>query len=192
MGFRPPDSGSSFHSVPSFPLTRTTCLVAHVAPRDLKVEVGKALVVEAGTKLLFAKDAALNIQGTLRINGSKDAQVELAGKATGAGFWQGVRINRSNSTRIDYARISGAKNGIYMHASKPSIENTILANNVVGLFVGEYGSASEPIVKNSLITQNHEDGVVLRASSAVFEQSRETGDGEFVANTTPLLLFLSA
>ena len=26
-----------------------------------------------------------------------------------------------------------------MHASKPSIVNTILANNIVGLYAGEYG-----------------------------------------------------
>jgi hypothetical protein len=49
--------------------------------------------------LLFAKDAALSIQGTLLINGRKDAPVELTGKATGEGFWQGVRINRSDATQ---------------------------------------------------------------------------------------------
>ena len=102
------------------------------------------LIIEAGAKLLFAKDAALSIQGTLLINGSKDAPVELTGKATGEGFWQGVRINRSDATRIDYARISGAKNGIYIHASKPSIDNTILVNNIVGLYVGKSGGVSEP------------------------------------------------
>ena len=64
-----------------------------------------------------------------------------------------------------------------MHASKPSIDNTILANNIVGLFAGEYGSGSEPTLKNCLITQNREDGVVLRSSSAVFEHCTISRNG---------------
>jgi Right handed beta helix region len=135
------------------------------------------LIIEAGTKLLFVKDAALNIRGTLLIKGNEKAPVELTGKATGVGSWQGVRINRSNSTQIGYAPISGAKNGIYMHASKPSIDNTILVNNMVGLYVGEYGGGSEPVLKNCLITQNREDGVVLRVSSAAFERCTISRNG---------------
>jgi hypothetical protein len=70
------------------------------------------LIIEAGTKLLFAKDAALNIRGTLLIKGTKDSPVVLAGKATGGPTWQGLRINKSPSTQIDHARITGAQNGI--------------------------------------------------------------------------------
>ena len=54
------------------------------------VPPGCQLIIEAGTKLLFTKDAALHIRGTLSIKGSKEAPVVLAGKATGAGYWQGV------------------------------------------------------------------------------------------------------
>ena len=42
------------------------------------------LIIEAETKLLFAKDAALNVRGTLLINGSESAPVELTGKASGS------------------------------------------------------------------------------------------------------------
>ena len=173
-------------------MTLVTGTSPYLVKGTYDVPPGCQLIIEAGTKLLFTKDAALHIRGTLSIKGSKEAPVVLAGKATGAGYWQGVRINRSDSTRIDYARISGAQKGIFMNASKPSIENTVLANNVVGLFVGEYGSGSEPTLKNCLITQNREDGVVLRASSAAFERCTISRNGgwESVANTIPLPLSL--
>ena len=92
------------------------------------------LIVEAGTKVLFAKDAGLNIRGKLLINGNESNPVELTGKATGAGTWRGVRIDRSDATRIEHARITGAKHGLYVHACKPSINSTILASNIVGLY----------------------------------------------------------
>jgi hypothetical protein len=62
------------------------------------VPPGCQLIIEAGTKLLFTKDAALHIRGTLSIKGSKEAPVELAGKATGGGLLAGhsdqqVRLN---------------------------------------------------------------------------------------------------
>jgi hypothetical protein len=57
------------------------------------------LIIEAGTKLLFAKDAAVNVRGTLLIKGSESAPVELTGKATGGPTWQGLRINKSPSTQ---------------------------------------------------------------------------------------------
>ena len=64
---------------------------------------------------------------------SKDAPVEIAENATDARFWQGVRINKSDSTQINYARISNLKNEKYIHASKPSIDKNVLSNNIVGL-----------------------------------------------------------
>jgi hypothetical protein len=43
--------------------------------------------------------------------------------------------------------------------------------------VGEYGGGSEPVLKNCLITQNRDDGVVLRASSAAFERCTISRNG---------------
>jgi hypothetical protein len=149
----------------------------YVVTGTYEVPAESELIIEAGTKLSFAKDAALNIRGTLLIKGTKDSPVELSGKATGAGTWQGVRINRSPSTQIDYARITGAKNGICVYSCKPLIENTILTGNIVGLYAGEYGGGSQPTLKNCLITQNREDGVVLMASSAALERCTISRNG---------------
>ena len=129
------------------------------------------LIIEAGTKLLFAKDAALNVRGTLLIKGSESAPVELTGKATGGPTWQGLRINKSPSTQIDYARISGAKNGIYVYSSKIVVNDTVLASNIVGLYSG---GDSKSTFTNCLITQNREDGVHLQGPSAVVAFNRCT------------------
>lgn len=46
--------------------------------------------------------------------------------------------------------IRGAQNGIYVHSSKPVIENSVPTGHVVGIYAGEYGSSSHPSLRNCL------------------------------------------
>ena len=64
-----------------------------------------------------------------------------------------------------------------MHSSKPVIENSILTANIVGIYAGEYGSESRPTLKNCLITQNREDGIVLIGSSAMIDHCTISRNG---------------
>ena len=91
-----------------------------------EVPAGSELTIEPGTKLAFSKDAALIIRGRLLIKATESAPVELSGKASGTATWQGLRINSSPDVQIDHVRIRGAQTGIYVHSSKPVIENSII------------------------------------------------------------------
>ena len=141
----------------------------HIVTGEYAVPEGSELTIEPGTELVFAKNAGLTIRGKLQIKGTEAAPVVLCGKVTGAAAWQGLRINNSPSTVIDFVRITGAQNGIYVNGSKPTIENALLTGNTVGLYVGNYGSGSHPSLKNCLITKNREDGIVLVGSSATLD-----------------------
>jgi parallel beta-helix repeat protein len=101
----------------------------------------------------------------------------MFGKATGTATWRGLRIDRSPDVQIDHAYIRGAQNGIYVHSSKPVIENSVLTGNVVGIYAREYGSSSHPSLRNCLITRNRQDGVVLIASSATIERCTISRNG---------------
>jgi hypothetical protein len=72
-------------------IVRTTS--PYLVSGTYEVPADSELTIEAGTKLAFAKDAALIIRGRLLIKGTKSAPVELFGKATGTATWQGLRIN---------------------------------------------------------------------------------------------------
>lgn len=142
----------------------------HIVTGDYSVPEGYELTIEPGTLIAFSRDSGLTVQGTLTISGTADAPVMFAGKVTGAASWQGLRINKSPSTTISHIRITGAKNGIYVNGAKPLIESAVLFGNTVGLKIGESGSASDPIVRNCLITENREDGIQLFGSKMTVEQ----------------------
>jgi parallel beta-helix repeat protein len=142
----------------------------HIITGDYSVPEGYELNIEAGTLVIFSRDSGLTVQGNLTISGTEDAPVKFAGKVTGAASWQGLRINKSPSTTISHIRISGAKNGIYVNGAKPLIENAALFGNTVGIKIGESGSASNPILRNCLITENKEDGIQLFGSKVTIEQ----------------------
>lgn len=158
----PPLKGTQ--TLKALTIVRTTS--PYIITGTYEVPADSELTIEAGTKLAFAKDAALIIRGRLLIKGTKSAPVELFGKATGTAPWQGLRINSSPDVQIDHVNIRGAQNGIYVYSSNPVIENSVLTANIVGIYAGEYGSASHPSLKNCLITQNRQDGVVLIGSSS--------------------------
>ena len=156
-------------------IVRTTS--PYLVTGTYEVPAGSELTIEPGTKLAFSKDAALIIRGRLLIKATESAPVELSGKASGTATWQGLRINSSPDVQIDHVRIRGAQTGIYVHSSKPVIENSIITANIVGIYAGEYGSPSHPSLKNCLITQNREDGVVLKGSSATIEHCTISRNG---------------
>lgn len=137
--------------------------------KEYAVPEDSELIIEAGTELAFAKDACLTVRGKLEIKGTDNAPVILKGKVMGIGAWQGLKITKSASAVISFARITGAQKGIHITESKPTIENVILTDNIIGLHAGEYGSASHPAIKNCLITANKEDGIVLVGSAATID-----------------------
>jgi hypothetical protein len=60
-------------------IVRTTS--PYLVSGTYEVPADSELTIEAGTKLAFAKDAALIIRGRLLIKGTKSAPVELFGKS---------------------------------------------------------------------------------------------------------------
>lgn len=133
---------------------------------DYSIPAGKQLEIEQGTIVVAEKGAGISAAGTLLISGTQDAPVTFMSKVPGQASWEGIKIQKSDSSRIQFAIISGAKSGIYVSGCKPEITGCLLQRNTVGIKVGDYGAGGHPTVTNCVIANNNEDGIQLNASSA--------------------------
>jgi hypothetical protein len=98
------------------------------------VDTLESLTVEAGTRILFHRNASLVIAGTLIVNGSIDSPVIFAGD----------RLEEM------YKDIPGQWKGIlFLNPAKGNnISHSIIRNAVYGIQLGESGSGSEvPVLK---------------------------------------------
>lgn len=72
-----------------------------VVEGDLVVPVGSTLVIEAGTRVLLAENAALQIDGALRVRGSADDPVLFT--RAGEPAWGGIRVSAGGSAELEHA-----------------------------------------------------------------------------------------
>lgn len=103
----------------------------------IHVSQGATLQIQAGTTLYFNSQAGIEVDGTLRSLGTKDAPVVLRGSRLDrmfpylpydrvSGQWQGIKFNaESYENDIEYTDIHGAFNGIV--ADSADIDKTKLS-----------------------------------------------------------------
>ena len=133
----------------------------------------KALIIEAGTILEFAKDAGFEIQGgSFAITGTKEKPVLLKAKDS---LWKGVSLTGEKPVDLQYtyienakiglalekgvlnfynSKISGSKEvGIFVKSSVLNAENTEIKNkNAIGIYASEN---AEIKIRNSKISENN-------------------------------------
>ena len=155
-----------------------------------QVPLDRTLVIDAGCQFHAEKDAELSIEGTLFIKGTKEKPVIFVGKATGRGYWKGIKLEKSTSSIISYLHVEGAQAGIYIHNAKPKISASEFTKNTIGIKVGDYGSGGEPTIENCSIVNNTEHGVYLSGSSAKLKNCNISSNkgwgifGEFYTSPT--------
>lgn len=123
------------------------------------VKDGTTLTIAPGTRVFFHKDARLNVEGSLIVNGLADNPIIFSGDrlekiySNEPGQWNGIFIRKTGSGIIKHARIMNASVGITSDSlstnnnPKLLISNCIIKNMQVAAYIGYH---SELIAFNNL------------------------------------------
>ena len=104
---------------------------------DLKVADGKSLTLSEGTKVYFHRDANLKIgkNAQLIANGNLGKEVIFRGDRNDARYdtlpknWGGIQLEQGATAQLNYAKIFGGTNALYLNQASASLKNTIIHTN---------------------------------------------------------------
>ncbi|SES04402.1 right-handed parallel beta-helix repeat-containing protein [Pedobacter rhizosphaerae] len=137
-----------------------TKALPYVINHSVTVGNGATLTIEAGTRILFHKDATLYVDGTLLAEGKVTEPIEFSSDRLEipysdlAGQWKGLYFRRTGNGVINYARIKNASIGITADSlsttanPKLILANSIVKNMQVAAFIGYH---SELTALNNLV-----------------------------------------
>ena len=133
----------------------------HYVKDPVIIESGITVNIDSGITVKFTKDSYIQVYGTLNADG-----VTFTREQSGA-EWQGIRfesgsIGSIQNCTVEYAtRITGY--GILARqVSSLSISNSILQNNVYGLYIE---SCSPNLTSNNKFINNSRDGIHITGNS---------------------------
>jgi len=125
-----------------------TKTLPYIINGSLTVKHGAALTIQPGTKIYFHKDAGLNIEGNLTVNGSLTEPVLFCSDrlekvySDEPGQWKGIFLKRTGYGLIKNAIIKNASVGITSDSlsvnSNPKLilSNSIIKNMQVAAYIG--------------------------------------------------------
>lgn len=101
---------------------------------DLKLQEGKTLDIQKGTKVYFHKNSGLKISknATLNVNGDLNEEVIFRGDRNDTKYdtipknWNGISFEQNAVLDMNYARIFGGTRGLEMTETNANIKNTII------------------------------------------------------------------
>lgn len=104
---------------------------------DLKVADGKSLTLSENTKVYFHKDANLKIgkNAQLIANGGLGKEVIFRGDRNDAKYdtlpknWGGIQLEQGASANLNYTKIFGGTNALYLNQATATLKNTIIHTN---------------------------------------------------------------
>ncbi len=106
--------------------------------KSLTIDEGKTLTIEAGTKVLFHRNATMNVKGTLLVKGTKEDSVVFSGDrlekmyAEESGQWNGIHFYpQSSDSKIDYALIKNGVAGITVDSLSATAQPKLLLTNSI-------------------------------------------------------------
>ncbi len=138
---------------------------------DVDVPKGITLTINAGTVVKFRhyrgyrevyKRLGMTVSGTLKAVGTPENQIWFTSDAKDAinGDWRMIRfMNAEKESRIKYAILEFAQQGINMWNSSPTISHSIVRwNNWEGIYLESY---CEPLIEYCLIYENGYNGIAM-------------------------------
>jgi hypothetical protein len=140
--------------------TTWTKTLPYIINGSLTVKRSAALTIQPGTKIYFHKDANLNIEGTLMVNGSLAEPVLFCSDrlekiySDEPGQWKGIFLKRTGYGLIKNAIIKNASVGITSDSlsinnnPKLILSNSIIKNMQVAAYIGYH---SELLAFNNLM-----------------------------------------
>lgn len=150
----------------------------YVVTAHLTVANGVTLTLKAGTVLKFESGVRLQVDGTLKVEGTEATPVTFTSNSASpaAGDWSGIRINGgATDVVIDHAVIEYAVNGILFNTNGTgAVRDSILRHNQVGAY---FNTVSTGTLTHNLI-HDSTHGVLVRAQAT----PQITNGNEITAN----------
>ena len=121
---------------------------------NVTVPFGYVLKLEPGTVLRFSNNAGLHIYGRFEANGTADSPITFTASSASPsrGIWSGIYFYDSSLdlSFIDHAVIEYASRGVWCGSAHPGIRNTVLSNNVIGIYLStSFSSITGCTIKDS-------------------------------------------
>ncbi|MBI5237331.1 MAG: DUF799 family lipoprotein [Deltaproteobacteria bacterium] len=153
----------------------------YIVKDSVTVAKGVILTLEAGSRLLFEKDASMTAYGNITARGLKDEFIELMPKTEGVP-WNGVTVEGSEAV-LSFVKITGAGTALKLINSPSLLKDIILDGNSIGLHsIG----APSPKISNATIWHSPV-GVLIESSQAEMTASNVTQNklGVKIVKSTP-------
>ncbi|MDF1526252.1 MAG: right-handed parallel beta-helix repeat-containing protein [bacterium] len=99
----------------------------HLMEKSVTVAKEGVLVLKAGARLRAAPDTSLTVQGTLRVDGSKDKPVEMS--SPDGAVWKGITMLSGARGEITNGRILRAQKGISILAARLEVSETTISGS---------------------------------------------------------------
>jgi len=133
---------------------------------NVTVPSGYVLRVEPGTVVRFASNAGLHIYGRFEATGTADSPISFTSSpaSPNKGIWSGIYFYDSSldMSVIDHAVIEYASRGVWCGSAHPGIRNTLLSNNVIGIYL----SASSSAITGCTIKDSRDHGIYVEGNSS--------------------------
>ena len=141
----------------------------YIVHKNLTVDYGAKLTIEAGSRLKFDRSTSITVRGELVARGTATERIICrSGKETPkARDWNGImfeyRSENNDRSILEYVDIEHANTGVTCRTAAPTISNV----KITGCQNGIYGdSESSPGVYHSEIIDNNFWGIRLSGSSS--------------------------
>ena len=106
-------------------ITWTKAKSPYYVTGDIFIDEDTTLIIESGVNVQFSGAYYMQIEGTIKINGTENEQVYLYGVGTGENTWWGINGVYDNDSMISFASISGMIDGLQGYVNIKS--STIVA-----------------------------------------------------------------
>jgi hypothetical protein len=132
----------------------------YLVTEDVVVDSGVILTIEAGVTVEFTSDTNLIIDGGLTAQGNSTHPIIFTSRSLtpAPGDWGTIKFRwrSNNSSVVNWAIISYATDGITVESSFPTIQNSMITQNILGIRV-DYTMElvfGKPTIDNCTISDN--------------------------------------
>lgn len=133
---------------------------------NITVPAGEVLTIPAGVRLQFSKNAKLDVNGTLLIQGTAASPVVLTNQGTDS--WLGVIVNSiATGFNINYAQIENAATGVTITDIDGVISNSVFRRNQQGIRI----TGSDGLISNNIF-QTSNTGIILTNASPIIQANQ--------------------
>lgn len=105
---------------------------------SLEVAEGTTLRVEAGSRLIFARDAFLRVRGQLTVEGTAEQPVFFLNERSDPpfnntpGLWEGIILENSTANKLNHAVIRNASTGVFIsRVDADSVADLTMNNSII-------------------------------------------------------------